>query len=180
MWHYSHCLNFFPVLIQKSVFQSFQILSYSKCWGTFSVPLWLLPGYPLELPQVGTSSLFNLFVYSNFKWISNTWSQVSRRCCLRPHATVPIKQVVLCPSAFPAPFPGIALLLPQQPGSKGAEDAGTNYLLLGINAASLESLELQRFEPGENLAMELYQGQHRYFQGGSPGTESGFGSWVQC
>lgn len=45
---------------------------------------------------------------------------------------------------FPCPFPwqeeSIALLLPQQPGSEGAEDARTNYLLLGINEASLETL----------------------------------------
>lgn len=50
----------------------------------------------------------------------------------------------------------IALLLPQQPSSEGAEDARTYYLLLRINEASLESLELQRLEPGQNLAMELY------------------------
>lgn len=62
----------------------------------------------------------------------------------------------------------ITLLLPQQPGSEDAESAGTNRLLLGINAASLESLELHRFVPGGNLATELHGGQYRHFQGVGP------------
>lgn len=69
-------------------------------------------------------------------------------------ASSSVSKCFLCP--FPWHAESIALLLPQQPGSEGAEDARTYYLLLRINEASLESLELQRLEPGQNLAMELY------------------------
>lgn len=116
----------------------------------------------------------------NFKCLKPSQQEVllktSHNCVHKESSSV--SKCFLCPFSWQAE--SIALLLPQQPGSKGAEDVRKNYLLLGINAASLESLELQRFEPGQNLSMEMYQGQHRYFQGVSPGTERGLGSWVQC